>query len=59
MTDTFRALCAELVDIIRAHANPDDYAVGDVAETLARADAALADEPAAPQAGAGLCRRAS
>ena len=46
MTDTFRALCAELVDIIRAHANPDDYAVGDVAETLARADAALADEPA-------------
>ena len=48
MTD-FRALCTELVDIITAHANPDDYAVGYVAGVLTRARAALADEPAVPE----------
>ena len=42
MTDTFRALCAELVDIITAHANPDDAAVGYVAGILTRARALLA-----------------
>ena len=49
MTTDFRALCAELVDIITAHANPDDYAVGYVAGVLTRARAALADEPAVPE----------
>ena len=49
MTTDFRALCAELVDIITAHANPDDYAVGYVAGVLTRARAALADEPAVPK----------
>jgi hypothetical protein len=49
MTDTFRALCAELVDIATAHCNPDDYAVGYCAAVLARARAALAQsEPVAP-----------
>lgn len=42
MTTDFRALCTELVDIITAHANPDDYAVGYVAGVLTRARAALA-----------------
>ena len=41
MTDTFRALCAELVDIATAHCNPDDYAVGYCAAVLARARTAL------------------
>jgi hypothetical protein len=46
---TFRALCAELVDIATAHCNPDDYAVGYCAAVLARARAALAQpEPVAP-----------
>ena len=49
MTD-YRALCIELVDIITAHANPDDYAVGYVAGVLTRARAALTDEPAVPSA---------
>ena len=35
----YRALCAELVDIITAHANPDDAAVGYVAGVIARARA--------------------
>jgi hypothetical protein len=49
MTDTHRALCAELVDIATAHCNPDDYAVGYCAAVLARARAALAQpEPVTP-----------
>ena len=47
MTDPYRALCAELVDIITAHANPDDAAVGYVAGILTRARALLA-EPVIP-----------
>ena len=43
MTDPYRALCAELVDIITAHANPDDAAVGYVAGVLTRARALLAE----------------
>jgi hypothetical protein len=49
MTDTFRALCAELVDIATAHCHPDDDAVGYCAAVLARARAALAQpEPQGP-----------
>jgi hypothetical protein len=49
MTDTYRALCAELVDIVTAHCNPDDYAVGYCAAVLTRARAELAKpEPVAP-----------
>ena len=50
MTDEFRALCADLVDIITAHANPDDAAVGYVAGVIARARTLLAeaDGPAVP-----------
>jgi hypothetical protein len=49
MTDTYRALCAELVDIVTAHCNPDDSAVGYCAALLTRARAALAQpEPVAP-----------
>ncbi len=49
MTDTFRALCVELVDIATAHCNPDDYAVGQCAAVLARARALLArPEPQGP-----------
>ena len=51
MTDTYRALCAELVDIVTAHANPDDDAVGYVAAVLTRARAALAAEPEPPADG--------
>ena len=43
MTDTFRHICAELVDIVTAHCNPDDYAVGYCAAVLTRARAALAE----------------
>ena len=51
MTNPYRALCAELVDIITAHANPDDAAVGYVAGILTRARALLAevDGPAVPE----------
>jgi hypothetical protein len=50
MTDTFRALCAELLDIATAHCNPDDYAVGYCAAVLDRARAALAHpEPVAQE----------
>ena len=49
MTDTFRALCAELVDIVTAHCHPDDDAVGYCAAVLSRARAALAQpEPQGP-----------
>jgi hypothetical protein len=41
MTTDFRALCAELVDIVTAHCNPDDSAVGYCAAVLTRARAAL------------------
>jgi len=37
MTDTFRSLCAELVDIATAHCNPDDSAVSYCAAVLLRA----------------------
>ncbi len=46
-TPDFRALCAELADIVTAHASPDDDAVGYVAAVLTRARAALA-EPELP-----------
>jgi hypothetical protein len=47
--NTFRALCAELADIVTAHCNPDDYAVSDCAALLARALAELAKpEPEGP-----------
>jgi hypothetical protein len=42
MTD-YKALCAELVDIVTAHCNPDDYAVGYCAAVLTRARTALAE----------------
>jgi hypothetical protein len=49
MTDYFRALCAELVDVATAHCHPDDDAVGYCAAVLARARAALAQpEPERP-----------
>ena len=49
MTTDFRALCAELADIVTAHCNPDDYAVSDCAALLARARAKLAErEPEGP-----------
>jgi hypothetical protein len=49
MTDTFRALCAELVDIATAHCHPDDDAVGYCAAVLGRARTALAQpEPQGP-----------
>ena len=49
MTNPYRAMCAELVDIITAHANPDDAAVGYVAGILTRARALLAKpEPEGP-----------
>jgi hypothetical protein len=38
----YKTLCAELVDIVTAHCNPDDYAVGYCAAVLANARAALA-----------------
>ena len=44
MTTDFRALCAELVDIVTAHCNPDDSAVGHCAAVLTRARAEL-DKP--------------
>lgn len=50
MTTDFRALCIELADIITAHANPDDCAVGYVAGVLTRARAALAKPADAPAA---------
>jgi len=43
MTDTFRALCAELVDIVTAHCHPDNDAVGYCAAVLSCARAALAE----------------
>jgi hypothetical protein len=49
MSTDFRALCAELVDIVTAHCNPDNSAVGYCAAVLTRARAALAQpEPVAP-----------
>lgn len=48
MTTYYRALCAELVDIVTAHANPDDDAVGYVAAVLTRARAVLDAEPESP-----------
>jgi hypothetical protein len=50
MTTDFRAMCAELVDIVTAHCNPDDSAVGYCAAVLTRARAALdaQPEPVAP-----------
>lgn len=45
---TFRALCADLVDVITAHAYPDKDAVGYVAGLLTRARAALAAQPVGP-----------
>jgi hypothetical protein len=48
MTDTFRALCAELIEIIEEHCNPDEYALLDVVNVLGRTRAALAQpEPVA------------
>lgn len=47
MSTDFCALCAELVDIVTAHCNPDDYAVGHCAVVLTRARAALDQPPAA------------
>ena len=47
MTNPYRELCAELVDIITAHANPDDAAAGYVAGVLTRARA-LQDQPEPP-----------
>jgi len=44
MSTDFRALCAELVNIVTAHCNPDDYAVGHCAAVLTRARDAL-DQP--------------
>ena len=49
MTDTFRSLCAELVDIATAHCNPDDSAVSYCAAVLLRARTALSQpEPEGP-----------
>jgi len=42
MTDTFRVLCAELIEIIEEHCNPDEYALLDVVNVLNRARAELA-----------------
>ena len=47
MTNPYRAMCAELVDIITAHANPNDTAAGYVAGVLTRARA-LQDQPEPP-----------
>ena len=47
MTD-FRALCAELIEIIEEHCNPDEYSLLDVVNVLNRARAALAAEPQGP-----------
>jgi hypothetical protein len=48
MTD-FRALCAELIEIIEDHCNPDEYALPDVVNVLNRARALLAQpEPQGP-----------
>jgi hypothetical protein len=49
MSTDFRALCAELVDIVTAHCNPDDSAVGYCAAVLTRARVALGQpEPEGP-----------
>ena len=48
MTTDFRALCAELTDIVTAHASPDDDAIGYVTDALNRTRAALAAEPKPP-----------
>ena len=48
MSTDYRALCAELVDIVTAHCSPDDSAVGYCAAVLTRARTALAQpEPVA------------
>ena len=45
----FRALCAELIEIIEDHCNPDEYALPDVVNVLNRARALLAQpEPQGP-----------
>ena len=44
-TPDYKALCAELADIVTAHASPNDDAVGYVAAVLTRARAALAPQP--------------
>jgi hypothetical protein len=44
MTD-FRALCAELIEIIEEHCNPDEYSLLDVVNVLNRARAALEAQP--------------
>jgi hypothetical protein len=41
MTDTFRALCAELIQIVEEHCNPDEYSLLDVVNVLNRTRAAL------------------
>jgi hypothetical protein len=49
MTTDYRALCAELVDIVTAHCNPDNSAVGYCAAVLTRARAELAQpKPVTP-----------
>jgi hypothetical protein len=48
MTTDYRALCAELVDIVTAHCTPDDSAVGYCAAVLTRARAELA-KPEPPE----------
>jgi hypothetical protein len=49
MTDTFRALCVELIEIIEEHCNPNEYVLLDVVNVLNRARAALAQpEPQGP-----------
>ena len=49
MSTDYKALCEELVDIVTAHCNPDDSAVGYCAAVLTRARAALArPEPQGP-----------
>jgi len=42
MADTFRALCAELIEIVEEHCNPDEYSLLDVVNVLNQAHALLA-----------------
>jgi hypothetical protein len=45
----YRALCAELIEIIEEHCNPDEYALLDVVNVLSRARTLLSQpEPEGP-----------